>query len=71
MKKRPYDSDDYYNHTKKARTDGGKSGLIGSTTNFVPNGQDLKTGDFVVEVTDADRESAPIWRYDRLGAYIC
>ena len=64
MKKRPYDSDDYYNQTKKPRTESGKAGLIGTTTNFVPNGQDLKTGDFVVLAADADRESAPIWRYD-------
>ena len=61
-----FDSDDYYNQTKKPRTESGKAGLIGTTTNFVPNGQDLKTGDFVVLAADADRESAPIWRYDEL-----
>ena len=66
MKKRPYDNnEDYYNQPvtpKKAKTEGGKMGLIGTTTNFIPDGQDLKTGDFVVLIADAGRESAPIWR---------
>ena len=51
MKKRPYDnSEDYYNQPvtpKKAKTEHGKMGSIGTTTNFVPDGQELKTGDFV------------------------
>ena len=67
MKKRPYEnSEDYYNQPvtpKKSKTEHGKMGLIGTTTNFVPDGQELKTGDFVVLATDAERESAPIWRY--------
>lgn len=67
MKKRPYEnSEDYYNlpiTPKKAKTEHGKMGLIGTTTNFVPDGQELKTGDFVVLAADSERESAPIWRY--------
>jgi hypothetical protein len=69
MKKRPYENDsaDYYNQSmtpKKTKTESGKAGLIGTATNFVPDGQELKTGDFVVLVADAERESAPIWRLD-------
>ena len=68
MKKRPYENDsaDYYNQSmtpKKTKTESGKAGLVGTTTNFVPDGQELKTGDFVVLTADAERESAPIWRY--------
>jgi len=48
---------------KKTKTESGKAGLIGTATNFVPDGQELKTGDFVVLAADAERESAPIWRY--------
>lgn len=67
MKKRPYDgNEEYYNQSvtpKKAKTEGGKTGLVGTTTNFVPDGQELKTGDFVILAADAERQSAPIWRY--------
>ena len=31
-------------------------------TSIVPEGQDFKTGDFVVLREDVERESAPIWR---------
>ena len=31
-------------------------------TSLVPEGQDFRTGDFVVLKEDAERESAPIWR---------
>ena len=75
MKKRPYDgNDDYYNQaatSKKAKTDGGKGSLVGTTTNFVPDGQELKTGDFVVLAADAERESAPIWRYLSYSCGLC
>ena len=68
IKKRPFENDstDYYNQAmtpKKTKTESGKAGLIGTATNFVPDGQELKTGDFVVLAADAERESAPIWRY--------
>jgi hypothetical protein len=33
-----------------------------SITSLVPEGQDFKTGDFVVLREDIERESAPIWR---------
>jgi hypothetical protein len=33
-----------------------------SMTSLVPEGQDFKTGDFVVLKEDVERESAPIWR---------
>ena len=71
MKKRPYDgNEEYYNQPvtpKKAKIEGGKTGLVGTTTNLVPDGQELKTGDFVVLTADAERESAPIWRYQFLN----
>ena len=38
--------------------------ISGQVTSLVPDGEDLRTGDFVVLVSDLDRENAPIWRLD-------
>lgn len=35
-----------------------------SSTNLVPNGQDFRTGDFVILRDDLDGDKAPIWRFD-------
>ena len=53
--------------TKKysvASSGGGNNaqGQVPSMTSLVPEGQDFKTGDFVVLREDVERESAPIWR---------
>ena len=47
--------------SKKYSASSASSGFP-STTTLVPEGQDFKTGDFVVLKEDVERESAPIWR---------
>jgi len=37
---------------------------VGTATQLVPEGQEFKTGDFVMLTTDAERDNAPIWRLD-------
>merc|ERR1719317_1791129 len=37
---------------------------VGTVTQLVPEGGEFKTGDFVMLTTDADKDSAPIWRLD-------
>jgi hypothetical protein len=41
---------------------GNAQSQVPSMTSLVPEGQDFKTGDFVVLKEDVERESAPIWR---------
>ena len=36
---------------------------VGTLTQLVPDGQEFKTGDFVMLSTDAEKDNAPIWRY--------
>ena len=35
---------------------------VGTVTQLVPEGGEYKTGDFVMLTSDADKDSAPIWR---------
>merc|ERR1719312_786191 len=37
---------------------------VGTLTQLVPDGQEFKTGDFVMLSTDAEKDNAPIWRLD-------
>ena len=52
------------NHQTTTNSSQAVNNLIGTTTNLVPEGSELKTGDFIVLTTEADSDSSPIWRLD-------